>query len=160
MSSDPPTWKVIEKFEEDNPELAEASAFFFRANFFDSFMDVLGDYIEWRERGKRPNSFLDRQLKNWGIQSWIGHYPESVLKRMLVSGGATLQLNDEATISAVLAQLFYDRKIVAADRKKALVCIERQSSNVVLRNLNYANFELAKKDWEGLREVIETKLNE
>ena len=158
MATDPPTWGIIEKFEADHPELVASSEFFIRTNFFNSFMDVLGNYIDWREGEKRPNSFLNRQLKNWGVQSWIGEYPTSVLKKMLASGGSTLQINDEATISTVLAQLFYDRKTVAADRKKALVCIERQSSDAVLRHLNYPNLELAKKDFAGLRTVIETKL--
>ena len=42
MATDPPTWRVIEKFEADHPELASSSEFFFRTNFFNSFMDVLG----------------------------------------------------------------------------------------------------------------------
>lgn len=158
MSNDPPTWKVIETFEADYPDLVSASEFFFRRNFFNTFMDVLGNYIDWRESGKRPNSFLNRQLKNWGVQSWIDEYPSSVLKRMITSGGSTLQINDETTISTVLAQLFYDRKIITADKKKALVCISRQSSNVILNHLNYPNIEEAQKEFDGLVKVIETKL--
>ncbi|MEM1295852.1 MAG: hypothetical protein AAGH89_10840 [Verrucomicrobiota bacterium] len=158
MATDPPTWGVIEKFEADHPELAATSEFFFRTNFFNSFMDVLGDYIDWREGGKRPNSFLNRQLKNWGIQSWIGEYPSSAIKKMLASGGSTLQLNDEAAISTVLAQLFYDRKTVTADRKKALISIDRQASDAVLTHLHYPDLASAKKDFAGLRTVIETKL--
>ena len=158
MPSDPPTWKVIESFETDYSELVSASEFFFRRNFFNTFMDVLGNYIDWRESGKRPNSFLNRQLKNWGIQSWIDEYPSSVLKRMVTSGGSTLQINDETTISTVLAQLFYDRKVVTADKKKALVCIARQSSSVILNHLNYPSIEEAQKEFEGLVKVIETKL--
>jgi|GEM_PF-5908365 len=158
MATDPQTLRVIETFEADHAELAAASEFFFRRNFFNSFMDVLGEYIEWRECGKRPNSFLNRQLKNWGIQSWIGEHPPSVLKRMLAAGGWTLQLNDEATISVVLAQLFLDRKVVTADKKKALVCIERQSSDLVLNHLNYPDLPSAKHDFLALKTVIETKL--
>ncbi len=158
MSNDPTTWKVIESFEADYPDLATESEFFFRRNFFNTFMDVLGNYIGWRESGKRPNSFLNRQLKNWGVQSWIDEYPSSVLKRMVISGGSTLQINDETTISTVLAQQFFDRKVVTADKKKALVCINRQSSNIILNHLNYPNIEEAQKEFEGLVKVIETKL--
>jgi hypothetical protein len=160
METDPPTWEVIEKFEADHPRLAAAAEFFYRTNFFNSFMDVLGDYIDWRRSGKRPISFLKRQLKNWGIQSWIGEYPVSAVKKMLASAWATRQLNDEATISTVLAQQFYDRKTVAADRRKALVCIERQTSNLVLEHLNYRNPDAAKTHFAGLRSVIETKLGD
>jgi hypothetical protein len=158
MASDPPAWAIIEKFEVEYPQVAAACEFFFRRDFFNSFMDVLDGYICWRESGKKPNSFLARQLKNWGIQSWIGEYRASALKRMLTHAGSTLQLNDEATISTVLAQLFYDRKTVTADRKKALVCIERQTSDAVLKHLHYPDPDSARRDFAGLRTVIETKL--
>jgi hypothetical protein len=157
MAEDPPTWKQLARFEGDYPELASAIEPFMRDSS-SSFMDVLGFYIKWRESGKRPNSFLNRQLRDWGIQSWIGEYPPATLKRMIASADITLQLNDEATISAALSQQIYDRKIVTADRKKALVCIARQQSDILLRHRGYPNFEEATREFDSLRKVIEANL--
>ena len=158
MVDDDQTLTELSRFEEDFPEL-DSTIELFKKFFDDSFMDVLAFYIHWRNEGKKPNSFLNRQLKDWGIQSWIGEQSTSTLKRMIDSGGITFQINDEATISAALSQQIFDRKIVTADRKKALICIARQESDIVLDHLGYTDIEQARKLFLDLHKVIEAKLN-
>ena len=60
------TLEYLDTFQEKHPEQF-AVIDRYRRYFYDSFMDVLGAYIEWREAKKQPRGFLDRQLTAWGL---------------------------------------------------------------------------------------------
>lgn len=134
----PKTLQFLERFQEKNPARFVVVDRY-RRHFFDSFMDVLGAYIDWREAKKKPRDFLDRQLAAWGLSQWIPEYPARVVERMLAQGTQMLWINDDATISAALSQLVVDGKTLPSVRARASVCINRQLMNSVVHKRGYAD---------------------
>lgn len=124
--------------------------------FGDDFSDVFHTYREWRNRGKKANSFLDRLLKEWGVREWIGEYSPAVVKRMLNSGGILLTINDDATICNALVQLLLEGTLVTKDRKRAIVCLNRQMSPEVIAYRNYDDPDSAKEMLVALAQFVRT----
>ncbi|MDT3309122.1 hypothetical protein [Shewanella vaxholmensis] len=148
-----PTSVVLEKFKSTKPQDYKLVAQF-QDWYFNSFMDVLGIYIEWRPRTKNPKGFLERLLKDWGIKHWIPEYPPAVLKKMITNSYTTLSINDVATISMALSALLVDDKIGKQLKERAIVCIERQSTDLVLSQAGHKNLDTAKDFWGKLKVLI------
>ncbi|ABK46567.1 hypothetical protein Shewana3_0324 [Shewanella sp. ANA-3] len=144
---------VLDKFKSAKPEDYELVAQF-QDWYFDSFMDALGIYIEWRQRTKNPKGFLDRLLKIWGVKQWIPEYPPAVLKKMITNSYTTLSINDVATISIALSALLMDDKMGKQLKERVLVCIERQSTDLVLTQAGHKNLNTAKTFWDNLKLLI------
>lgn len=145
--------ECFEQYCEKDPE-GGAAVELYRELFFDSFMDVLGHYIDWRKSGANPNRFLSNMLKRWGIREWIKNYPPAVVKRMVERAGTELVINDDATIASAVAHLVVDNKIPVSVRKKAVLCIDRQRSDVVIAYRGYSDPERAQSVFDGLRALV------
>lgn len=144
---------VLDKFKSAKPKDYKLVAQF-QDWYFDSFMDALGIYIEWRQRTKNPKGFLDRLLKMWGVKQWIPEYPPTVLKKMITNSYTTLSINDVATISIALSALLVDDKMGKQLKGRALMCIERQSTDLVLSQVGHKNLDTAKTFWDNLKLLI------
>ncbi|SMF69555.1 hypothetical protein SAMN02745866_04358 [Alteromonadaceae bacterium Bs31] len=151
-----PTSIVLDGFKKSNPNDYKLVSQF-QDWYFDSFMDVLGIYIEWRPKTKNPRGFLDRILKKWGVKQWIPEYPSAVIKKMIGNSYTTLCINDEATISMALSALLVDGSIGKQLKERAVVCINRQSSDLLLIEAGHKDFSTAKHFWGNLRDLIIAK---
>lgn len=152
----PRTSLVLEAFQKKKPAqhaIVERYSNF----FFDSFMDVLGAYIDWREAKKLPREFLDRQLVQWGQAQWIPEYPSRVVERLLEQDTAMLWINDDATISTALSQLVVDGKIFPSTRARALVCVKRQLMHAVMRQRGYSDSQDAEQCLLAVAACVEAR---
>ena len=147
------TSKIFDEYEKSNPDGSRLVSKF-RDQYFDSFMDALGYYLEWRQQAKNPKGFLDRLLKKWGIRQWIPEYSPATINKILENSAATLFLNDEATISMALSALLVDGKMGKQLKERAIVSINRQTLDIVLSALNCNNFIEAKAFWGSLKVFV------
>lgn len=153
----PDTSQFLDAFEAKHP-FHYAAVHRYSRYFFDSFMDVLGAYIEWRQAKKQPRNFMDRQLAAWGQAQWIPEYPIRIVERLLEQDTVMLWINDDATISTALSQLVVDGKILPSTRMRAQVCIKRQFMDSVVRKRGYRDSQDAMACLLAVKHCLEAKL--
>jgi hypothetical protein len=153
----PKTSLYLDAFEAKQPT-HYATVHWYSRYFFDSFMDVLGSYIDWREAKKQPRNFMDRQLAEWGQAQWIPEYPTRIVERLLEQDTVMLWINDDATISTALCQLVVDGKILPGTRTRELVCTNRQLMIPVVRKRSYTDSQDATECLLAVKRCLEAKL--
>jgi len=122
--------------------------------FFDSFMDALGYYIEWRGNVKRPGDFVARLLKIWGVGKWVPELPDSTLKVAVRRSLPRLLINDDASISIALSELVVSNRIRKGLAEKAVAALDRQMTDLLLEARGFENVEEAQAIFEDVKELI------